>query len=304
MTIWPVNGKIGKVSIVRLMEVTMKKVAVIQDLSSFGKCSLTAAIPVLSVMGVQACPLPTAVLSAQTGYPSYFWEDFTPKMNQFTDEWKKLEVTFDGIFTGFVTGGEQINNIFHFLDTFYKEETRLLVDPVMGDDGEVYDIFSDGLLEKMKDLVKQADFITPNVTECCLLSGLSYEKLQNYSSAEDYMKALEEAGKYLRQATGAEVIITGVNPPALPDDKQSIGNLYIDKNNAFYQGMEYNGKSYSGTGDLFASVIMGSMMRGENLKDAVQLAVKFLTEAIHDSSLENVPEIEGINFEKYLGMLL
>ena len=86
----------------------MKKVAVIQDLSSFGKCSLTAAIPVLSVMGVQACPLPTAVLSAQTGYPSFFYEDFTSKMNHFTEEWSKLNVTFDGIYTGFVTGEEQI----------------------------------------------------------------------------------------------------------------------------------------------------------------------------------------------------
>lgn len=282
----------------------MKKVAVIQDLSSFGKCSLTAAIPVLSVMGVQACPLPTAVLSAQTNYPSYYLEDFTSKMNYFTEEWEKLEITFDGIFTGFVTGGEQITNIFRFLDTFYKGDTRLLVDPVMGDDGEVYDIFSDGLLDRMKELVKQADVITPNVTECCLLSGLSYDKLHGYTSAHDYIQALEEAGNQLRQATNAEVIITGVNTLDSDSNKRQIGNLYIDEKNTFYHGMEYNGKSYSGTGDLFASVIMGSIMRGDRLKNAVQLAVTFLTEAIHDSSLKNVPEIEGINFEKYLRMLL
>ncbi|RLL43942.1 pyridoxamine kinase [Oceanobacillus piezotolerans] len=282
----------------------MKKVAVLQDLSSFGKCSLTAAIPVLSVMGVQAIPLPTAILSAQTGYPSYFYEDFTSKMNYFTEEWSKLHVTFDGIYTGFVTGSEQINNIFHFLDKFYTKETKLLVDPVMGDVGEVYKIFTDELLAEMKELVKLADVITPNVTECCLLSRLSYERLHKYSNKKDYMKAIEEAGNTLQQETGAQVIITGVNPPSAAYNKQFIGNMYLNGTKTFYRAMPYNGKSYSGTGDLFASVVMGGMMRGEDLEKAVELAEGFLAEAIHDASLEGIPEIEGVNFEKYLGMLL
>jgi len=286
------------------MEVIMKKVAVVQDLSSFGKCSLTAAIPVLSVMGVQACPLPTAILTAQTGYPSFFCEDFTSKMKYFIEEWSKLNVTYDGIFTGFVTGEEQINNIFHFLDEFHTKETILLVDPVMGDIGEVYKLFTDELLVLMRELVKRADVITPNVTECCLLTGLSYEKLHSYSNEKDYMKAVEEAGNILQQETGAQVIITGMNPPSADSDKQFIGNMYLDGNRTFYSAMQYNGKSYSGTGDLFSSVIMGSMMRGEKLAKSVQLAEAFLTAAINDSSLAQIPEEEGVNFEKYLRMLL
>ncbi|GAB3807407.1 pyridoxamine kinase [Virgibacillus kimchii] len=282
----------------------MKKVAVLQDLSSFGKCSLTAALPVLSVMGVQASPLPTAILSAQTEFPSYFYEDLTSKMKHFTEEWTKLGVTFDGIFTGFVTGGEQINNIFHFLDRFHGKETTLLVDPVMGDDGEVYDNFDEDLLAGMKELVKHAAVITPNVTEACLLSGMSYEKLHSYSNEQDYMKALEEVGKHLQQETDARVIMTGVIPPTTDADKLYIGNMYVDGSESFYQAMEYNGKSYSGTGDLFASVIIGSMMRGEDMKKSVELAVAFLTEAIHDSVSEGVPEIEGVHFEKYLRMLI
>lgn len=282
----------------------MKKVAVIQDLSSFGKCSLTAAIPVLSVMGVQACPLPTAVLSAQTGYPSFFYEDFTSKMKYFIEEWGKLNAVFDGIYTGFVTGEEQIQNIFQFLDTFQTKETLLLVDPVMGDIGEVYKLFTDELLVRMKELVKRADVITPNVTECCLLTGLSYAKLQGYSNEKDFMKAVEEAGKILQQETGAHVIITGVNPPSAYPDKRVIGNMYLDGGKTFYQAVPYNGESYSGTGDLFSSVIMGSMMRGEDLEKAVQLAVAFLSESISDSSLEQIPAVEGVNFEKYLRMLL
>ncbi|MFS0647317.1 pyridoxamine kinase [Siminovitchia sp. 179-K 8D1 HS] len=282
----------------------MKKVAVIQDLSSFGKCSLSAAIPVLSVMGVQACPLPTAVLSAQTDYPSFFYEDLTSKMPYFQEEWRKLKVAFDGIHTGFVTGKEQIDHIFSFLDTFYKDETLLLVDPVMGDRGEAYKLFTDELLARMKELVKCADVITPNTTECCLLTGLSYEKLHAYSNAEDFMKALEEAGHILRQKTGARVIITGVTPPSADPDNQVVGNLYLDGDTTFYSAMPYNGKNYSGTGDLFASVIMGSMMRGDDFKNAIQLAAEFLTAAIHDASLKKIPEVEGVNFEKYLGMLL
>lgn len=282
----------------------MKKVAVIQDLSSFGKCSLTAAIPVLSVMGVQVCPLPTAILSAQTGYPSFFYEDFTSKMKYFIEEWSNLNATFDGIYTGFVTGQEQINNIFHFLDTFHTKESILLVDPVMGDTGEVYKLFTDELLARMKELVKCADVITPNVTECCLLTGLSYEKLHNYSNEKDYMKALEEAGNMLQQETQAQVIITGVNPPTTDGDKRTIGNMYLDGSQTHYTFMQYNGQSYSGTGDLFASIIMGSIMRGESLEASVQLAQNFLKEAIYDASSEQIPREAGVNFEKYLKMLL
>ncbi|MHA6253247.1 pyridoxamine kinase [Oceanobacillus sp. CAU 1775] len=282
----------------------MKKVAVIQDLSSLGKCSLTAAIPVLSVMGVQAVPLPTAVFSAQSEYPSYYAQDFTSKMNNFTNEWKKLDLNFDGIFTGFVTSGDQIDNIFSFLETFNKKESLLLVDPVMGDEGQVYDVFNYGLLDRMEELVKQADVITPNVTECCLLSGLSYEKLQTYTKQDDYLKALREAGNQLQQTTNAKVIITGMNPPTTHNEKQLIGDMYLDGNKSFYHNMEYNGKSYSGTGDLFASVIMGSMMRGENLEKAIELAVTFLSKAIDEASKEGIPEIEGVNFERYLGVLL
>lgn len=282
----------------------MKKVAVIQDMSSFGKCSLTAAMPVLSVMGVQACPLPTAILTAQTGYPSFFCEDLTSKMNIFTDEWSKMGESFDGIHTGFVTGGEQIHNIFRFLEQFHTTKTTLLVDPVMGDMGEVYKMFTGDLLDRMKELVKRADIITPNITECCLLTGLSYEKLHHYSNEADYIKALEEAGSKLQQQTNAHVLITGVNPPASDADKKYIGNMYVDANRTFYSVREYNGASYSGTGDLFASVIMGGMMRGQDLVESMKLAEAFLAEAIDETSRANVPREAGVYFEKYLKMLL
>lgn len=282
----------------------MKKVAVIQDMSSFGKCSLTAAIPVLSVMGVQAVPLPTAILTAQTGYPSFYCEDLTSKMDYFVDEWSKLGATFDGIHTGFVTGKEQIDNIFRFLNVFHSSETKLLVDPVMGDLGEVYKMYTGELLDRMKALAKCADIITPNVTECCLLTGLSYEKLQSYQDDADYLQTLEEAGQQLQQTTGANVIITGLNPPPADTNKRYVGNMYVDAERSFSSIREYNGESYSGTGDLFASVIMGGMMRGQDLVESMKLAETFLAASIEATSKEQIPREAGVNFEKFLRMLL
>ncbi|WP_153722828.1 pyridoxamine kinase [Sporosarcina cascadiensis] len=281
----------------------MKKVAVIQDLSSFGKCSLTAAIPVLSVMGVQACPLPTAILSAQTEYPSYFCDDMTANMPSFIQEWDKLNEHFDGIQTGFITGKEQITHILNFLDLFHKKDTVLLVDPVMGDIGNAYNNFDEELLERMKSLVKHANVITPNLTECCLLTGISYNKLHRYSDEKDFFQAIQEAGVQLCQETGAQVIITGINPPSRSSN-ESIGNMYIDGKQSVYSSVSFNNKSYSGTGDLFASVIMGCLMRGETIAQAIPLAETFLTAAIQDTYLANTPAVEGVNFEKFLRLLL
>ena len=281
----------------------MKKVAVIQDMSSFGKCSLTAAMPVLSVMGMQAVPLPTAILTAQTGYSSFYCEDLTSRMDYFMDEWSKLGASFDGIHTGFVTGKEQIDNIFRFLGVFHSTDTTLLVDPVMGDHGEVYKMFTGDLLERMKELVKCADIITPNVTECCLLTGLSFERMQSYQHEIDYIQVLEEAGQQLQQATGAKVIITGLNPPTAAG-KRYVGNMFVDEERSFHSIRDYNGESYSGTGDLFASVIMGGMMRGQDLVESMKLAETFLAAAIEATSKEQVPREAGVHFEQFLRMLL
>ena len=282
----------------------MKKVAVIQDLSSFGKCSLTAAIPVLSVMGVQASPLPTAILSAQTEFPSYFCEDLTNKIPVFEAEWRKLNASFDGIHTGYITGKEQITHILHFLDSFYKEDTLLLVDPVMADVGGAYTNFDQYLLAQMKELIKQADIITPNITEFGLLTGLTHDSLLRYTNETDYLQAIQEAGQQLQSETAAHVIITGIHSPVVQNDVQSIGNMYINEESTMYSAVPFNGSSYSGTGDLFASVIIGSMMRGDTIPAAIKLAETFLAAAIQDTSKAGTPAVEGVNFETYLRMLL
>ena len=190
------------------------KVAVLNDLAGFGRCSLTAAISVLSAMGVQPCPLPTAVLSAQTGFESYFFQDLTEQMGMITEEWKKSGAQFDGIVTGFMSDHRQIGEVNHFLDLFHKEGTFLLVDPVLGDNGKRFSVF-DGLFQKeMKQLVKRADIVTPNVTELCLLTDYDYDKIQNISETGDrealFSEVSKAAGRKANAAGALSSILVGV----------------------------------------------------------------------------------------------
>lgn len=282
----------------------MKKIALINDLSGFGKCSLTAAIPVISVLGIQACPLPTAVLSAQTGFESYFYDDYTDKMNRFTDEWEKLQVHFDGIYSGYLGSAAQMHNVLYFLEKFHTADTLYLADPVMGDNGERIRIFTQELLDSMKELTKRAGVITPNLTELCLLADTGYEKLTGHSSSPDYIRFIEETARGLmRRAYGKQtVIITGILR-RLPE-QTFMGNLAVTPETCFYQEMPYTGKSFSGTGDLTASVIAGYLVKGVGVEESLKKAVRFLQPAIEDASRSNTEGVHGIPFEKYLNLLI
>lgn len=283
----------------------VKKIAVINDLSGFGRCSLTAAISVLSTMGVQACPLPTAVLTAQTGYPSYYCDDYTDKMERFRQEWSKMNVQFNGIYTGYVSGEAQIHKIFTFLDTFYKPgHNFLLVDPVMGDHGKTYGMYSDQLRARMRELVLRADLTTPNLTELCLLTDTDFYTLPGADESSSLFAVIEEmCHKLCKQGTKA-VAVTGIRYLNTADGSPRIGNLCIAEGVRHLASFPDLGGSYSGTGDLFASVLTGGKARGDNLTDTVQLAGEFLKRALEDSVKENVPFNDGVNYEKYLSLLL
>lgn len=284
-----------------------KKIAVINDLSGFGRCSLTAAISTISAMGVQPCPLPTAILSAQTEYPSYYLADCTDKMEHFRTEWEKMGQTFDGIYTGFVANEAQITQIFKFIDTFYTSDTFLLVDPVMGDDGSKYDTFTPALLREMKRLTKHADIITPNVTELCLLSDTDFETLCRFSkdpdSKEKLLDRLKKIALSLCQDRPRHVVITGVHFKN-KDGSAQVGNLYVSERESFFSYFPYISKSYSGTGDLFASCLAAGIARGSSIPNTIQLAGNFLESAIADSASNNVPPNDGVNYEKFLSMIM
>lgn len=285
----------------------MKKIAVLNDLSGMGKCSLTAAIPVISVMGIQACPLPTAVLSAQTGFPSYYCDDYTDRMDAIMEEWKKMDFYPDGIYTGFLADARQADKAVEFIEQFAKEDTKILIDPVMGDNGEEYPIYTEALCEKMRFLVRRATVITPNLTEALLLlygaqrAHVLWKEL-SLMDEERLLKFTESTGKELSKEFDTEVVITGIDLPAR-ENHQEMGNLICKDGVKTWVSTVKEGGSYSGTGDLFASVLSAGMVKGMDTVDSVRKAVKFLSKGIHDAVLEGTDRNEGICFERYLSEL-
>lgn len=285
----------------------MKKIAVLNDLSGMGKCSLTAAIPVISVMGIQACPLPTAVLSAQTGFPSYYCDDYTDRMDAIMEEWKKMDFYPDGIYTGFLADARQADKAVEFIEQFAKEDTKILIDPVMGDNGEEYPIYTEALCEKMRFLVRRATVITPNLTEALLLlygaqrAHVLWKEL-SLMDEERLLKFTESTGKELSKEFDTEVVITGIDLPAR-ENHQEMGNLICKDGVQTWVSTVKEGGSYSGTGDLFASVLSAGMVKGMDTVDSVRKAVKFLSKGIHDAVLEGTDRNEGICFERYLAEL-
>lgn len=285
----------------------MKKIAVLNDLSGMGKCSLTAAIPVISVMGIQACPLPTAVLSAQTGFPSYYCDDYTDRMDAIMEEWKKMDFYPDGIYTGFLADARQADKAVEFIEQFAKEDTKILIDPVMGDNGEEYPIYTEALCEKMRFLVRRATVITPNLTEALLLlygarrAHVLWKEL-SLMDEERLLKFTESTGKELSKEFDTEVVITGIDLPAR-ENHQEMGNLICKDGVQTWVSTVKEGGSYSGTGDLFASVLSAGMVKGMDTVDSVRKAVKFLAKGIHDAVVEGTDRNEGIYFERYLSEL-
>lgn len=297
------------------------KVAVLNDLAGFGRCSLTAAISVLSAMGVQPCPLPTAILSAQTGFESYFFQDLTEQMGKITEEWKKADAQFDGIVTGFMSGHRQIGEVNRFLDLFHKDGAFLLVDPVLGDNGKRFPVFDGVFQEEMKQLVRRADIVTPNVTELCLLTEFDYHLVQEAAETGDkealFAVVAEAAGRLLDSGV-SEVIVTGVlfdeakpdktgtdlkKDPQAETRQKKVANLTVTRERMTSSISSFIGTSYSGTGDLFASVVAGGKARGDCTEESVRLAGEMIERAIRDAVSLGISRKEGAEYEKYLWML-
>ena len=294
-----------------------KKIAVVNDLSGFGRCSLSAAISVIAAMGVQPCPLPTAVLSAQTGYSSYFYDDYTDKMTEIQREWEKMDVRFDGIYMGFMSGCRQIGKALEFVETFYREDTFLLVDPIMGDNGARFDMFSSEFQEDMKHLAKRADIITPNFTELCLLTDTDpcvaanpegaeagYKNTEIAPGSAGIVDMAEKLARYIMQEGPKEVVVTGIRFRDSAAGREMMGNLAVTKDRSRFYAHPFIGEGYSGTGDLFASVVAGGKARGDLLEEDVKLAGEMIALAIQDSVKNKVPRDEGTEYEKYLSMLI
>lgn len=268
----------------------LKKVAAINDLSGIGKCSLTVAIPILSALKVQCCPFPTAILSSQTGFSEYTFLDLTKEMKEYSSTWKKLNLEVDTICSGFLGSIDQIDIVINFI----KENPNafVIVDPVLGDNGLLYPVFDKDSCKKMKELVKHSDLITPNITEACLLLNKDFKKDFSENEIISIAKDLSNIGPQ-------KVIITGIAKDNM------IYNLSYDKANDKYftYGLEYNKCSYSGTGDIFVSIICGLITNGYNLDFAVKTASDFIYKCVSYTSKYKVDRNHGVMFEMFLNDL-
>lgn len=280
----------------------MKRVAVINDISGFGRCSMTAALPVLSVLGVEACPLPTAVLTNQTGYSSFYCDDYTDKMDIYIDQWKKLGKNFNGICTGYLANSAQIKHIERFIAEFKKKDTLLLVDPVMADGGEMYTTYTKELCDGVKRLALRADIITPNLTELCILTDNDYKKITAQSGEIRYLDSIADMAKSLLNDTLKTVAVTGIH--RIENGKEYIYNGVFTDEESFYGKSKVFAGSFSGTGDLFAAVVLGELVKGRNVKAAVEKATRFIEKSIAETINGEYDVCDGVNFEKCLKMLI
>lgn len=273
-----------------------KTLAAINDLSGLGQSSLCAILPIISVMGIQACPLPTAVLSSQTdGYHDYAFQDLTALWPKYFSHWQKEAPTFDCVYSGFLGSVRQIDLIANFIENFARKHTLIAVDPVLGDGGELYDTMNEEMVVQMRRLITHADLITPNYTELCLLSRTSFQKAPALSLVEAQMRLLAEAGPI-------NIVTTSI--PTSQEDLMLTAVFERDNDKFTVLPHEMLPAHYPGSGDIFASVLIANLLNGVSLISSVQKAADFVYEAIRLSLAQKRPFREGVALEQVLPLLL
>ena len=272
------------------------RVAAIHDLSGFGRCSLTVALPILSVMGVQCCPLPTAFLSTHTGgFEGFTFLDMTDEMPKVAAHWKSLDLRFQAIYSGFLGSARQIDMVADFIRGFREADTVVVIDPVMGDHGQVYQTYTSAMCSGTARLAELADVITPNLTEAALLLGLSYDALP---AGE---RGCLEIAERLSLDGRRSVVVTGAS--AAPD---LTGAACFDAQTGQSQMIQTRRvpREFHGTGDVFASVLTGALTQGKSLPEAAREAVEFIRLCGERTAAQGLPMREGVDFEPLLGLLV
>ncbi|MCD8323536.1 MAG: pyridoxamine kinase [Clostridiales bacterium] len=268
-----------------------KKIAVVNDFSGFGRCSIAVALPIISVMKIQCCPLPTAIFSDHTGFDSYFFDDYTSKMAPYMAEWKKLDLQFDGICTGFLGSVEQIELVEGFLREFTGEKTIVLIDPVMGDYGKPYETYTMEMCREMRHLVRYADILTPNLTEACILTDTPYK--EKWRVAE-----ITAMAEFLSAMGPEKIVITGIPQGGF------VANLCFERGKEVRVRRTHRvGTSRSGTGDIFAAILAADAVNGVPFGDSVKRASAFIKRSIISSIERDIPLTDGVCFEEHLARL-
>lgn len=270
----------------------VKKIACVHDMSCLGRCALSVVMPVLSVMGNQAVPLPTALLSTHTGgFEDFTFLDLTCEMEKILVHWKKLGTSFDAVYSGFLGSMDQIGCVSRLIREFTKDDSLILVDPVLGDDGRLYRTITDGLCRGMRELVSHAHVITPNTTEALILLGLDPAD-HDKPFDPTLLERLCDLGPRRVAVTG--VHMDGKVGTASYDAKTDVMKLCMRERIA---------RSYPGTGDIFASVLLGRMLRGDDIHAAAEAASDYVCLLIRDSAQYDDETRYGVALEAHLGEL-
>lgn len=272
----------------------MKRILTIQDISCFGKCSLTVALPLLSAMGVETVILPTAVLSTHTLFKGFTCRDLSDQLTPITDHWKREGITFDAIYTGYLGTEEEIDTVIGIIRTFGNDHTLVFVDPAMGDNGKLYPAFNEHYARKNADLCAVADIADPNITEAAFLTGLPY--CEQYT--EDYIREMLLALAKLGTKTP---ILTGVS---LSEGKTGAMGYDTEKKTFFSYQNDRIPAAYHGTGDIFSSVLAGAFVLGIERTEALKIAADYTALTIAETVKNPENPWYGVDFEKTIPVLV
>lgn len=272
----------------------MKRVLTIQDISCLGKCSLTVALPVISALGSETVILPTAVLSTHTMFQNFTCKDLSDQIEPIARHWKQEGIRFDAIYTGYLGTVEQIEQVKALMKTFQREDTLIVVDPVMADNGKLYPAFDMEYVRKNAQLCAQADIIVPNITEAALLTGMEYRETYDSSYIRALLAGLNELGAGIS-------ILTGVS---LENGKTGV--MGYDRKTGTchsYQNRRIDA-AYHGTGDLFSSTFVGELMRGKDWRDAMRIAADYTAHTIEVTLHNPDKPWYGVDFEATIPELI
>lgn len=275
-----------------------KRVAAIHDIACFGRCSMQVIWPVVSHFGHQVCPLPTALLSTHTGdFEGFTFLDLSDEMEKIAAHWKQLALSFDAIYSGFLGSERQIATVNRFIKDFSTDKTLVLVDPVMGDNGEIYKTYTSKMCEGMRLLCEEADIITPNLTEAYILLGEDYRGQPDSTTQRELLDRLLQLGRKSKRA----VILTGI----YNQQQNTIGSVFAirdsDKTDYGSRFAPYCDCFFPGSGDLFASILLGKVLDGCGIMESVGAAVRFIAKVSEFTKKSGTPPHYGLEFEDLLG---
>jgi pyridoxine kinase len=268
------------------------KIAAIHDMSGVGRCSMTVLMPVLSALGCQVCPIPTALLSNHSEYKNFYFFDFTEHMEEYYSNWEKNNEEFDCLYSGFIGSEKQINIMLDIINKMIsKKDVLVVVDPVMGDHGITYKTYTDKMVEKMSQLVHKADIITPNMTEASILLGEKYsDERIDTTLLKSYLNRLCSLGPDICVITGIATV-----------DGENINACYDKRTDEYWKiPFCFIDKRYPGTGDLFTSLLVGYLMNDKKLPEAIEEASRFVSLAVKETYEAGTPSREGVLFEKIM----